>query len=157
MSKAIARKILCTVLLAGCSSNGPLAPSETYEGRFEMVELNGQWLPLVESSGDDCHVIYLGGWIELNRDGSFQMIYNRTAAICGDGAGRESYQPLHGTYSITGSQIRFYEDGSELRFTGTFSPHQTIGNLVHIGSIRFELRSHTYRFADVRRMDFPRL
>lgn len=99
-----------TLALAATTPGSAVAQAATEE-RYKLVEVGGSALPVEVEKGIRCREYVTAATLTLRPDSVWTLEYDKRE-VCG---GREERETEHedGRYSVTGDNIRFYDDDDD--------------------------------------------
>lgn len=117
--------LLTTLLVAACGTgyqtadhgamppSGMMAASSAVVGTWQLVQVNGQPLPVFTGAYDNCREYVVSGTMTLMADGTYRaMPMMRDICTDREESTREA-EPEMGTYTVSGTTIRFNEEAIE--------------------------------------------
>lgn len=109
--------LLASSALAACGDD-PVDPTEAIQGTWELVELNGEGLPVSVFQSSSEEVFITGGSLTLRAGQSHTAVTIAEQWVGGE-LEQESEFSVNGSYSVSGDSITLVEGNSVLR--GTFT------------------------------------
>lgn len=98
---------------AAMPPSGMMAAPSAVVGTWQLVQVNGQALPVFTGAYENCREYVVSGTMTLMADGTYRAMPMMRDVCTDRGESTREAEPEMGTYTVSGTTIRFNEEAIE--------------------------------------------